>query len=98
MKKFFEWLKENFRIIFIIAFTVAFLIFSIIFSFKYSTIEQEKDLPHRFELVETFWVEGRRCHVLKDIGTNVLYLFTGYDAELLVDYEGKPVTWDPYGG
>ena len=58
-----------------------------------------EDLPHRFEILEVFELGGMTCWVLRDTGTQVLYLVTERGiVQVIVDYEGKPVTWDPFGG
>lgn len=98
MKKVFEWFQYNIVPILAVVLLCVLFIGVLVFCVQFTSVNEEKDLPNRFELVESFWVKGNRYFVLKDTGTNVLYLSTGRDVEVIVDYEGNPVTWDPYGG
>lgn len=100
MKKFLSWLKKH-VIDILLVFVITALIALITLSFFWTKDRQLKkveNLPNRFEIVEEFTIGSRIYRVIKDIGTNVLYLVGPEDIQLLVDYEGKPVTWDPYGG
>lgn len=97
MKRFLSWLKEH-------AIQASFVMFVIIGTCLTiligctNKIPKVEDLPNRFEILEEFDMGPKHYRVIRDLGTNVLYLVGPQDIELLVDYKGDPVTWDPFGG
>ena len=97
MKKFLSWLKEH-------AVQASFIMFVVIFGTCLIILgcannqPEGKNLPNRFETLEVFEMGSKTYRVIQDLGTNVLYLVGPQDIELLVDYKGDPVTWDPFGG
>ncbi len=100
MKKFLIWLKNHTVDIFV-SFLIAVLstLFILVaVGTKTNSIEKVEGLSNRFVILEEFEMGPKVYRVIQDLGTNVLYLVGPQDIELLVDYEGKPVTWDPYGG
>lgn len=104
MKRFLSWLKEHaieIFLIFLLAFLTAVASTLIILSGvrnKTNSIEKVEGLSNRFVILEEFEMGPKVYRVIKDLGTNVLYLVGPQDIELLVDYKGDPVTWDPFGG
>lgn len=100
MKKFLIWLEshalEIFGVFLISVLTTLFILIAV--GMKTNGIEKVEGLPNRFEILEEFEMGPKVYRVIKDIGTNVLYLVGPSDIQLLVDYKGDPVTWDPYGG
>lgn len=100
MKKFLIWLKNHtidiFGVFLIAVLSTLFIMTAV--RMKTNGVEKVEDLPNRFVILEEFDMGPKTYRVIQDLGTNVLYLVGPHDIELLVDYEGKPVTWDPYGG
>ena len=100
MKRFFSWLKKHTMNIFVIFLTSVLSTLIILLAVRNKTngIEKIEGLSNRFVVLEEFDMGISTFRVIQDLGTNVLYLVGPQDIELLVDYEGKPVTWDPFGG
>ncbi len=100
MKKFLHWLKENLVPILLVTILLAWAVVMVwaLAGSKERQLEKVEGLPNRFEILEEFDIGPRTYRVIKDMGTNVLYLVGPYDTQLLVDYKGDPVTWDPFGG
>lgn len=100
MKKFLIWLKNNtleiFGVFLISVLTTLFILLAV--GMKTNGIEKVEGLSNRFVILEEFQIGPKVYRVIKDLGTNVLYLVGPQDIELLVDYKGDPVTWDPFGG
>lgn len=98
MKKFLSWLKKH---VFQVSFSMFVLLIGtclILVAGCVNRIPKVEGLSNRFEILEEFDMGPKTYRVIRDLGTNVLYLVGPQDIELLVDYKGDPVTWDPYGG
>lgn len=100
MKKFLSWLKRYTLEIFVVFLTAVLATVFILLAVRNKTnaIEKIEGLSNRFVILEEFDMGTKTYRVIKDLGTNVLYLVGPQDIELLVDYKGDPVTWDPFGG
>ena len=100
MKKFLIWLKKHTMDIFVgsLIAILATLFILIAVGSKTNGLEKVEGLSNRFVILEEFYMGPKTYRVIQDLGTNVLYLVGPQDIELLVDYKGDPVTWDPFGG
>ena len=100
MKKFLIWLKNHtidiFAVFLIAVLSTLFILIAV--GSKTNGLEKVEGLSNRFVILEDFYIGSKNYRVIQDLGTNVLYLVGPQDIELLVDYKGDPVTWDPYGG
>lgn len=100
MKKLLYWLKNHtidiFMVFLIAVLSTLFILIAV--RNKTNSIEKVEGLSNRFVILEEFDMGPKTYRVIKDLGTNVLYLVGPQDIELLVDYKGDPVTWDPFGG